>query len=130
MIQINNRGTYREIESTDGFIHRKGNGGYFKRCVMFPDETESDFDEVAEIPVYTKAEYDEKVAELVRTRYTASEEFAIQRKMINATIEPSLISEGDARAAIAEFTHYNDFVEQCKRDARNPELYKTHDNEQ
>ena len=39
-----------------------------------------------QVPVYTKAEYDAKVSEMVRQRYSADEEFAIQRKLIGAML--------------------------------------------
>lgn len=79
---------------------------------------------VADIPPYTKAEYDAKVAELVRSRYSESEEFALQRKMLNAMLpQPATLSDDsdtepfNAEKAMAEYTEYNTYVEQCKLSA-------------
>lgn len=77
---------------------------------------------VADIPPYTKAEYDAKVAELVRSRYSESEEFALQRKMLNAMLPQPLSEDGDtepfdAEKAMAEYAQYNTYVEQCKTNA-------------
>lgn len=46
MIQINGK----EIMSTTGFLHRKGSMMYFKTCVLLPNETADNFEEVDEIP--------------------------------------------------------------------------------
>ena len=123
-------------------LHRIGSQDYTKihhATVKEPDAWEEIA--VENIPPYTKAEYDAKVAELVRERYTADEEFAIQRKMIGAMTTPSPLSEaeaadsatadsatadspaGDGAADIAaanldEFQAYNAYVEQCKARAR------------
>lgn len=71
----------------------------------------------ADIPAFTKADYERKVAELVRERYNESEEFAIQRKFINTLGgEPS-------DGAVEEYNAYNDYVEQCKVRAKDPALY-------
>ena len=78
----------------------------------------------ADIPPYTKAEYDAKVAELVRSRYSESEEFALQRKMLNAMLpQPAALSDDgdtepfDAEKAMTEYAQYNAYVEQCKLSA-------------
>lgn len=79
---------------------------------------------VADIPPYTKAEYDNKVAELVREKYSADEEFALQRKMINAIMSPDTISDdGSASQALSEYQIYNTFVQECKQKAKDPTLY-------
>lgn len=130
MIKIENRQVY----STDNrFVHRIGTDSYFKRSTTLPTDTESSFEEVDELPPYTKAEYDAKVAEMVRQRYTESEEFAIQRKMLNLMLTPAVMSdrgESEADKTMTEYAAYNDYVEQCKADAKNPDLYKSPDTEQ
>ena len=78
---------------------------------------------VADIPPYTQAEYNAKVEELIRGRYSASDEFAIQGKMINAMLpQPAMLADEDAvlfnaEKAIAEYTEYNTYAEQCKAEA-------------
>lgn len=110
MIKIENNQVY----SSEGkYLHRIGFDGYFKRGTLLPNDTSSDFEEVAEIPPYSEAEYDKKVAELVREKYSESEEFAIQRKAINAAFSSSA-----SRESLAEYAAYNTFVEECKQKAK------------
>ena len=61
----------------------------------------SDWEEVPveDVPAYTKAEYDAKVSEMVRGRYSADEEFALQRKMIDALLNPATPMPNSARPA-------------------------------
>lgn len=120
MIQIQNNQVY----STSGkFVHRIGTDNYFKRGTTLSTDTAANFEEVDEIPPYTKAEYDAKVAELVRERYTESEEFALQRKAINVAFSASTLS-ADSNTALEEYAAYNTFVEECKQRAKDAELYK------
>ena len=84
-------------------------------------KTDIDQWEEAVKPPYTKAEYDAKVAELVRERYTADEEFALQRKAINAAFSPSVAD--DSQKAMSEYAEYNTYIESCKAKAKDPELY-------
>lgn len=81
---------------------------------------------IAELPALTKAEYDAKVAELIRERYTASEEFALHRKVINAAFSPSVAS-AESSAVMTEYAEYNAFVEQCKAAAKDKEMYHKQD---
>lgn len=107
MIVIENNQVY----STEGkYVHKLGTDTYFHRATVLPSDTLYDFEEVEELPRYTKAQYDAKVEELIRERYTDSEEFALQRKMINATSTPE---RADNRA-VEEYEAYNAFVEECK----------------
>ena len=63
---------------------------------------------LADIPPYTESQYEAKVEELIRTRYSISQEFAlINNVMANVT---------DKRQA--EYAAYQDYREQCKRRAR------------
>ena len=80
----------------------------------------------AEISGISKAQRDEMTARLVRERYTDSEEFAIQRKMLNALMQPmTLCDEDSADNAAEEYAAYNAYVEECKARAKDPALYAT-----
>ena len=113
--------TTREISAESGYIHKLGTDTYFKRGTMLLTDSIDNYEEVDEIPPYTKAEYDAKVAEMVRERYSASEEFALQRKAINAMHSPVAAAES---SAMEEYEAYNAYVEQCKQHAKDPGLYK------
>lgn len=57
--------------------------------------------------------------ELVRERYTADEESALHRKMINAIMSPDTISaDGSANKALEEYQAYNAYVQGCKERVR------------
>lgn len=111
-----------KLTAQEGFIHKKGTETYAKSIIMLPSDTLDMYEEVAEKPAYTKEEYEAKVAELVRGRYSESEEFALQRKAINAAFSPSVLS-AESDSALAEYAEYNAFVEECKQRAKDPELY-------
>lgn len=124
--------TYKEklgmwqLDTDQAYIlHRIGSDDYTEiRHVTVKDPDTWEEIAVADIPPYTKAEYDKKVAELVRERYTADEEFALQRKMLNAMMSPDTISEeGSANKALEEYQAYNVYVQECKQKAKDPELY-------
>lgn len=74
MIEIKNKQVY---STEDKPIHRIGTDSYFKRCMALPTDTEDMFEEVDEIPKYTKAEYDAKVRELIKARYSVEDEIAL-----------------------------------------------------
>ena len=117
-----------ELTAADGRVLRRiGSDPYsdIKKVVVAADRV-AEWEEVAaaDIPPHTKAEYDAKVAELVRGRYSESEEFAIQRKMINAMLprtaalsEDGAAEAEDAEKAVAEYSEYNGYVERCKAEA-------------
>lgn len=126
---------------SDGFVSLRAEEGYKLRKVNYTDphsdirqttipvEEAVLWEEVAveDMPPYTKAQYDEKVAQLVRARYSESEEFAIQRKMLNVMLNPEpMLLDTDADGteatttsdkAVEEYNAYNAYVEQCKADA-------------
>lgn len=110
-----------KLTATTGLIHKIGTDIYAKSIIMLPSDTPDMYEEVDEKPAYTKEQYDSKVAELVRDRYTESEEFAIQRKAINAAFSPSVTSEDSA--AMDEYQAYNAYVDECKERAMNPAEY-------
>lgn len=105
----------RQIFSDDNkYVHRLGTDTYFKRSTLLPEDTIDNFEEVDSIPLYTKAEYDNKVAELVRKRYTADEEFALQRKMMNTIISSATLSDEIIESVTNEYIEYNTYINQCK----------------
>lgn len=116
-------GNLTKLTATDGLIHKIGTEVYAKSIILLPSDTMEMYEEVAEQPPYTKEQYDEKVAQFVREKYSGSEEFAIQRKAINAAFSPSTASKDSS--AMTEYAEYNSFVEECKVKAKNPELYKS-----
>lgn len=118
MIKKRQIGKLTEISVDNGYLHKKGTDVYVKKCILLPSLSIEDYEEVDSIPPYTKAEYDKKVSELVREKYSADEEFAIQRKMLN-----SINGETDAKAE-EEYNAYNAFVNECKERAKDAELYK------
>lgn len=124
--------TYKEktglwqLDTDQGHIlHRKGSDDYTEiRHVTVKDPDTWEEIAVTDIPLYTKAEYDAKVAELVREKYTADEEFALQRKMLNAIMSPDTIgADGSASKALEEYQAYNTYVQECKARAKDASLY-------
>lgn len=100
MIEIKNN----EVTSTDGrLIHRLGTDIYFRRSTALPSDTEADFEEVDRAPAYTTDEYEARVSELIRRRYTLDAELAILRQR-------------DSKPD--EFADYNTFADECKSRAR------------
>ena len=108
--------------STDAthILHRIGSEDYTEiRKIMTANPSEWEEVALTDIPPYTKSEYDNKVAELVHERYTADEESALHRKMINAIMSPDTISaEGSANKALEEYQAYNAYVQGCKERVR------------
>lgn len=109
----------------ENILHRIGSENYPEiRRIITPNPSEWEEIAVTDIPLYTKAEYDAKVAELVREKYTADEEFALQRKMLNVIMSPDTISaDGSASKALEEYQAYNTYVQECKQRAKDPKLY-------
>lgn len=126
--------TYKEnidmwkLDCDNGHIlHRIGNEDYpiIRHTFVKADDADN-YEEIAvsDIPPFTKDEYDKKVAELVREKYTADEEFALQRKMLNAVMSPDTISaDGSASKALEEYQAYNTYVQECKQRAKDASLY-------
>lgn len=93
-----------QIFADEGMLlRRKGQGTGFKRCVLLPNETEQDFEEAESFPELPPYDYNERVNELIRERYSLSEELAILRQR-------------DTKPE--EFVEYNAFAEECKAKAR------------
>lgn len=107
-------GNLTELTAENGYIHKIGTDTYVKSIIILSSDTIDNYEEVASIPPYTKEEYDKKVAELVRERYTESEEFAIQRKMINVMLTPATVYSFGNDNIVAEYNAYNYYVNECK----------------
>lgn len=100
MIQIQNNQVF---STEDKYIRRIGTDTYFKRGTLLPADTAADFEEVSEIPAFTRADYEAEVERLIRARYSVSQELAILRQR---DTKPD------------EFAEYNAFAERCKAEAR------------
>ena len=114
--------TYREdlnvwIVSTDNthILHFKGSDSYspIKRLTTANPE---DWEEIAieDIPPYTIAEYNAKVAELIHERYDSDKEMSLINNMMEA--EPT-------EAHKAEYRAYQAYRAECKLKAKDPSLY-------
>jgi len=109
---------------SDHILHRIGSDDYSPiRRIVVKNSDEDKWEEVAvsDIPPYTRQEYIDKTISLIREKYTDSDEFALQRKMLN-TMMPQTLSEdevvNDSEKVIAEYTEYNQYVESCKAKAK------------
>ena len=114
--------TYREdlnvwIVSTDNthILHFKGSDSYspIKRLTTANPE---DWEEIAieDIPPYTTAEYNAKVAELIHERYDSDKEMSLINNMMEA--EPT-------EAHKVEYRAYQAYRAECKLKAKDPSLY-------
>lgn len=100
MIKIENR----EVYSTDGkIVHRIGKETYFKRAIVGNSVSVEEFEEVDNMPKYTQGEYSAKVEELIRGKYTLSDELAILRQR-------------DEKPE--EYSAYYAYAEECKVQAK------------
>lgn len=120
---IQNNMLYMSCDS-DHILHKIGSEDYSPiRRIVIKNEDEDKWEQVAvsDIPPYTRQEYIDKTISLIREKYTESDEFAIQRKMLNAMM-PQTLSEDEAvndnEKAITEYTEYNQYVESCKAKAK------------
>lgn len=115
MIQTQQRANITEIYVTEGYLHKKGSEDYslIKRRILLPSESVEDYEEVDELPKYTRQEYEEKVSELIRERYSLNEELAILRQR-------------DVKQE--KYAEYNAYAEECKERAK--EILNTENNEE
>lgn len=98
--------TNKEIYSDSGkFVHRLGTDIYFCRSTKLPGDEISKFEEVDRIPEEApdRGTYDERVNNLIRERYSASQEFSILRQK---EIKPQ------------EYDEYFRYCEECKQRAK------------
>ena len=114
--------TYREdlnvwIVSTDDnhILHFKGSDNYNPIRKLTTANPE-DWEEIAigDIPPYTIAEYNAKVAELIHERYDSDKEMSLINNMMEA--EPT-------EAHKAEYRAYQAYRAECKLKAKDPSLY-------
>lgn len=103
MLKITDKGNYKEIKATAGYLHRIGTEVYAKSCIMLPTDKEEDFEEVAAVPKYTETDYKERVQRLIRERYSVADELGILRQR-------------DTKPE--EYAEYYAFAEACKAKAR------------
>lgn len=96
-----NIGNLIELSSDNGYIHKIGTDTYFKKGIIA--DSVDNYEEVLEMPKYTRQEYVEKVRELVKEQYSIEDEIAILRQR---DVKPE------------EYTEYNIFVEDCKIKAK------------
>ena len=90
----------KEIYSTEGkMVHKIGTDFYFKRAIAKSTDVVEMYEEVDEMPKYTYKEYSDKVDELVREKYSISQELAILRQR-------------DEK--VAEYEEYYRYAEECK----------------
>ena len=114
--------TYREdlnvwIVSTDNthILHFKGSDSYspIKRLTTANPEDWEEI-EIGDIPPYTIAEYNSKVAELIHERYDSDKEMSLINNMMEA--EPT-------EAHKAEYRAYQAYRAECKLKAKDTSLY-------
>lgn len=120
MIVIENN----EVYSTEGKpVKDLKTGAIIGHSQVLPDAKVEDYEELDEKPAYTKEQYDAKVSELIRERYSQDEENAIKSKVL-ASILPNTLSEETNAKHMEQFAEFNAYREECKERAKDPELYK------
>lgn len=93
----------------DHILHRIGLKDYTEiRHAIVKDPEEWEELAVADIPPYTEAEYKAKVEELIRERYSASDEFALINNVMSGATEKRQ----------SEYAEYQAYREECKRRAK------------
>lgn len=81
------------------------------------------------IPAYTKAEYDAKVAELIRQRYSVDEEEAIKSKLLYSLLHPEAVTldeTGDSPQPPKEVAQFEEFYAwrlHCLEQAKDARVY-------
>ena len=96
-------------------IHRIGGEDYpISRRAIVTDLEEWEEVAVEDIPPYTTAEYNNKVAELIHERYDSDKEMSLINNMMEA--EPT-------EAHKAEYRAYQAYRAECKLKAKDPSLY-------
>lgn len=96
-------------------LHRIGSEDYnVIRKIMTSNPDEWEEIAVTDIPPYTKAEYDKKVAELIHARYDADKEMSLINNIMKA--EPTEVHK-------AEYSAYQAYRAECKLKAKDPSLY-------
>lgn len=107
------------VENKDNALHRIGSDSYIKGGKTTVRAADADKWEECPMPPYSAEEYEKTVVDLIRERYSANDEFAIQRKIIDAIVNDPMTVEDDTEpAALTEFREYQAFVNECKVSAR------------
>lgn len=95
----------------DHILHRIGSDSYpdIHHTTVRPDQV-ADYEEVAltDIPPYSEAEYKAKVEELIRERYSASDEFALINNVMAGATEKRQ----------SEYAEYQTYRAECKARAK------------
>lgn len=86
-----------ELSSESGYLHKIGTDTYFKKGIIV--DSIDNYEEVNNIPKYTRTEYAGKVRELIKERYSIEDELAIHRQK---------------SSKIDEYIEYDKFCEDCK----------------
>ena len=94
-------------------VHKFGTDLYFKRAIAKSTDNVDMYEEVEEMPKYTNKEYSDKVDELVREKYSISQELAILRQR-------------DEK--VSEYEEYYRYAEECKVKAK--EILNNRENEE
>lgn len=90
-------------------LHRIGSDDYSPiRHTTVKDPEQWKEIAVADIPPYTEAEYKAKVEELIRERYSASDEFALINNVMSGATEKRQ----------SEYAEYQEYREECKQRAK------------
>lgn len=89
------------------WLRLKDSGTYAPRVPVKAGEA-ARWEEIADRPPYSEDEYKAKVEELIRERYTVSDEFALINNVITAPTE----------ATQEEYARYQQYREECKRCAK------------
>lgn len=99
------------LDADEGHIlHRVGSEDYTEiRHTTVKDPEAWEEIAVADIPPYTEAEYKAKVEELIRERYSASDEFAL----INNVMTGAATEKREA-----EYAEYQAYRSECKARAK------------
>lgn len=97
-----------KLTATAGLIHNLRTDEYSPSFVMLPTDTLDMYEEVAEKPAYTEAEYKAKVSELIRERYTEDDEFALINNVLETPTEKRR----------TEYAEYQAYRAECKERAR------------
>lgn len=103
MIETDKIGNITIAYATEGLIYDKTVNLYARKIVLLPGQSTDNFIEVERRPRPTNREYSTCVEQLIRQRYSVSEELAILRQR-------------DSKPA--EFVEYNEYAEHCKQIAR------------
>ena len=89
------------------WLRLKDSDTYAPRVPVRPGEA-ARWEEVADRPPYSEDEYKTKAEELIRERYTVSDEFALINNVMTAPTE----------ATREEYARYQQYREECKRRAK------------